>query len=533
MTKFEYKIANTDAEFEAIHKLNHQTFVEEIPQHENQDGGKLVDKFHNENIYFICKVGSEVIAMIAGRTIRPFSLDKKVTNLNAHLPDNCDPVEVRLLAVKPAYRKTKVCGILIEKLASHFAACGQNIALISATLRESRLYRRMGFEPFSEVVGTGEAKFQPMYLTFGRYLSLATTLNHIKNNKRKPLNLQPGPVGISNSVKQSFFQDPISHRGQQFKTIYQETQYNLCELTGMAESYVVQGGGTLANELVAGQIKQLNGKGLILVNGEFGTRLANQAHQWRLDFDEIGKSWGECFDLEQIERHFKLHPEIKWLWFVGLETSTGVVNPFRELIDLCNEYKINCCVDAVSLLGSMETNFNGAYLVSGTSSKGIGSYAGLAFVAKDSREFSNKYPLPNYLDLNYYAAHNGIPFTMSSNLLYALHTALYETDWKSKFERIDLASDYLFNQFIEQGFNLVNKTKENRSCVFTLELPRQVNVSEIVAKLNKRGFLLYSGTGYLNQRHCIQVCLYSIGHVNDIHPLPLLLQKELITEKSA
>ena len=83
-----FKIAETSEEFEQIFHLNHETFAGEIPQHEAKASKKLVDKFHDENIYFICKKGDELIAMVAYRDKRPFSLDAKVPNLDSYLPKN-------------------------------------------------------------------------------------------------------------------------------------------------------------------------------------------------------------------------------------------------------------------------------------------------------------------------------------------------------------------------------------------------------------------------------------------------------------
>ena len=47
------KVATEAWEFEQIHRLNYQTFVEEIPQHPPNPEKKLVDKFHQENTYLI------------------------------------------------------------------------------------------------------------------------------------------------------------------------------------------------------------------------------------------------------------------------------------------------------------------------------------------------------------------------------------------------------------------------------------------------------------------------------------------------
>jgi N-acyl-L-homoserine lactone synthetase len=81
-----YKIAETEAEFEQIHRLNYQTFVEEIPQHAPSPERRLVDKFHAENTYLIALVDGELAGMLAVRDRRPFSLDQKLPDLDAHLP---------------------------------------------------------------------------------------------------------------------------------------------------------------------------------------------------------------------------------------------------------------------------------------------------------------------------------------------------------------------------------------------------------------------------------------------------------------
>ena len=73
--QFTFKVASEPWEFEAIHRLNHRTFAEEIPQHDRKEDARLVDKFHDENLYVICVAGGELAGMVALRLQRPFSLD--------------------------------------------------------------------------------------------------------------------------------------------------------------------------------------------------------------------------------------------------------------------------------------------------------------------------------------------------------------------------------------------------------------------------------------------------------------------------
>src|SRR5262245_32589308 len=98
------RIATQDWEFEQIHRLNYKTFVEEIPQHQPNPEGRLVDKFHTENTYAICLDGGRIVGMVTARGNRPFSLDFKLTGLDSFLPTGRRVCEIRLLSVEKEYR---------------------------------------------------------------------------------------------------------------------------------------------------------------------------------------------------------------------------------------------------------------------------------------------------------------------------------------------------------------------------------------------------------------------------------------------
>src|SRR5687767_6397184 len=92
-----YKVASEPAEFEQIHRLNYQTFVEEIPQHPPNPERCLVDRFHPENTYLIVLAGEALVGMLAMRDQRPFSLDAKLPVLDSYLPPHRSVCELRLL----------------------------------------------------------------------------------------------------------------------------------------------------------------------------------------------------------------------------------------------------------------------------------------------------------------------------------------------------------------------------------------------------------------------------------------------------
>jgi hypothetical protein len=164
-----FKIATEEWEFDLIHRLNYRTFVEEIPQHARNPEGRLVDKFHAENTYLICLCGRELAGMLAIRGQRPFSLDQKLPDLDSYLPAGRSICEIRLLAVERSYRSTRVFPGLMSLLARHGIALGYDLAIISGTVRQLKLYSHIGFVPFGPLVGRPGALYQPMYLTLERF----------------------------------------------------------------------------------------------------------------------------------------------------------------------------------------------------------------------------------------------------------------------------------------------------------------------------------------------------------------------------
>ena len=169
MSKLIFKIADQPDEFEQIFNLNYRTFVEEIPQHEANPEKRLVDKFHAENTYLICMDGERLLGMIAVRDKRPFSLDLKLKNLNSYLPPHQSLCEIRLLAVEPDRRRTRIFAGLVRFFSKYCDEHGYDLGIMSGTTQQLNLYRHLGFTPFGPLVGREGAIYQPMYATLASY----------------------------------------------------------------------------------------------------------------------------------------------------------------------------------------------------------------------------------------------------------------------------------------------------------------------------------------------------------------------------
>jgi aspartate aminotransferase-like enzyme len=508
-----FKVASEDWEFEQIHRLNYRTFVEEIPQHQPSTSQRLVDKFHAENTYLICLRDQKLAGMLAVRGDRPFSLDQKLPSLDTHLPAGRKICEIRLLAIEKKFRGARGGQVLQGILAllwQHGVEKSYDLAIISGTTRQARLYQHLGFVPFGPLVGAGDAQFQPMYVTLETFEVTAREFlrsSPARSFHPSAVNFLPGPVTVRREVRRAFEQAPESHRAESFKADFQATKKILCELVHAKNAGLFLGSGTLANDIIAAQLSLRDEHGLILSNGEFGARLIDQARRFHLDFEAIESLWGEPLNLALVRKTFASVPAPAWVWCVHCETSTGVLNDLAALKELCGEYGVKLCLDCISSIGTVAVDLTGVYFASCSSGKGLRSYPGISMVFHNHDVPAAKGGVPRYLDLGYYAQQEGIPFTFSSNLLHALHAAVKRVDWERRFADTAADSSWLRPKLAEIGFELIGNGTKTSPAVVTLALPPEMNSSKIGGLMQEAGYLLSYNSEYLRRRNWIQVCL--------------------------
>ncbi|MEK5036475.1 aminotransferase class V-fold PLP-dependent enzyme [Sporosarcina sp. FSL K6-3457] len=495
-----YKIAETPSEFEQIHELNYRTFAEEIPQHGRNESHRLIDKFHDENTYIIGVKDDRVIGMIAVRSERPFSLDGKIGPVEKQLPFQAEKlVEIRLLAIEQAYRNGRAFLGLAQALVRYCLKAGYDAALISGTVREQKLYRQLGFSPFAQLTGTEEAAFQPMYLTKETFEA------GVAGRISKPsVNFLPGPATISEEVKKTMMAEPFSHRSPEFNSVLKHVKNRLMSLTGAKYVQLLQGTGTLANDVIAAQLSIRSGKGLILVNGEFGLRLTDHAQRFGLDYDIIEMEWGAAFREADIRNAVRTG-RYSWLWSVHCETSTGVLNDLVSLQKICVQQGVALAVDCVSSIGTAPVNLTGVTFASGVSGKGLLSYAGLSFVFHHE-DIAACHELPRYLDLGNYAEAGGIPYTQSSNLLSALDAALQKFEHPEEVFATIGNRAYKVREGAEQaGLTVLAEQQHASPTIITIVPPAGLSAGQLGDNLFLNGFNVHYESSYLRDRNWLQI----------------------------
>ena len=363
-----------------------------------------------------------------------------------------------------------------------------------------------------------------MYLTLENFLQVSKALSPPSRAVEHLLaNYLPGPVDVHEDVRAAFQRDPVSHRSDAFLAEFCTTKRLLCELTSAQRVEILLGSGSLANDAVCAQLSLREERGLILSNGEFGDRLIDHAMRQRLDCEVYRVAWGEPFDYVEIRRRMLHNAALRWLWAAHCETSTGILNELDTLKRICVERGVKLCLDCISSIGAVPVDLTGVYLASCVSGKALASFPGLSMVFYDHEVAPAPTSLPRYFDLGYYAAQSGIPFTHSSNLVYALQTALHRIRWQEKFVQIREAVMELRPRLREAGFQIIAPDAYASPAVVTIALPRDTSSPAIGLALQAAGYLLNYNCGYLLERNWIQICLMGEWSRHHLDALPDVL----------
>lgn len=339
---------------------------------------------------------------------------------------------------------------------------------------------------------------------------------------KRPINFLPGPVAIHPAVLRALARPPVSHRCAPFMAEVAAIRGDLCRRTGAAHVEILLGSGTLANEAVAAQLSLRPGRGVVLVNGEFGSRLAGQAGRWRLPCRELAAGWGEPWPLDELRRALAADPGIRWVWAVHCETSTGVLNDLAALTALTRERGVALCLDGISSIGNVPVDLSRVHLATGVSGKGLASVPGLALVFH-AEPIEPAPHLPHYLDLDSYARAGSVPFTTSTNLVSALAASLARSAQRDGFAGRRRLAAWIRPRLEELGFAVMAPEAIAAPMVLTLLPPPGVAALALGDALEAREIWVSYRSGYLVERNLLQICLMGEHHRGELEELVRVL----------
>ncbi len=330
----------------------------------------------------------------------------------------------------------------------------------------------------------------------------------------------PGPTEVLEDVLNAQTKPMIGHRMPEFSELNRSVITKLQKILNTKNQiFVCTCSGTgLMEAAVRNCVKK---KALNTLCGAFSERWYKIVKTNGKEGDIIEVEWGKAIKPEMVEEKLKTG-EYDALFVTHNETSTGVINPIKEIGDVVKNYPdVIYMVDAVSSMLGTEIDVDawGIDVLVSSSQKCVGLPPGLAFAVVSEKAFERAKQVENrgyYFDFllmkKYYDEKGQTPTTPAISLFYALDYQLdrilkegIENRYKRHKEMAETVQEWgkkYFELFAEPGYESPTVT--------TITNTRGISVADLNKKLGERGFAISNGYGKLKEK------TFRIAHMGDL-----------------
>ncbi|NRQ35447.1 aminotransferase class V-fold PLP-dependent enzyme [Nonomuraea sp. NN258] len=325
--------------------------------------------------------------------------------------------------------------------------------------------------------------------------------------------LNPGPACTSKRVKDALLRGDLCHREPEFTELLSRIREALprsLNLAGTHEALLVTGSGTAAMEMaVISSVRA--GRGVLVVNnGVYGDRMIKIAQANGIPFHEVKSDWTVPADPEAVRAALAGRDDVDAVICVHHETTTGLINPIKEIGEVVAEHGALFVIDAISgtAIEDQDLAEVKADVVCGTANKGLHGLPGMSFILCSDRSIERVQQVPArslYLNAASYLAgqrKGDVPFTPAVQVCYAFDEAIKEYEESGGFaartklyrERAALVRA----QFERLGLRILVDERFRSNTVTMLHLPDGVTYRSLHDELKKRGYVIYAGQGQLS-----------------------------------
>jgi len=322
--------------------------------------------------------------------------------------------------------------------------------------------------------------------------------------------LNPGPTTTTDTVKMAQVVPDICPREKEFREVMAFVSEHLKKIAGGDENYICvlfAGSGTAGMDSVINSVVALGKKILIINNGAYGERMVKIAKAYSVNYAELKFEWGDLLDLKKVEEELKNDKEIACVSMVHHETTTGMLNPVKEVGEIAKKYNCVFIVDTISSFAGIPFDIKDYKIdfMMSTSNKCIQGMAGVCFVIckKDELEKIKDYPKRSfYLNLydqyNYFKEKYEVQFTPPVQVIYALKQAIIEFEKEgaeNRHKRYLESWQKLVRGMEDLGFERLLKDEEESHILTTFLDPDDANYdfNKMHDLLYEKGFTIYPG----------------------------------------
>jgi 2-aminoethylphosphonate aminotransferase len=323
--------------------------------------------------------------------------------------------------------------------------------------------------------------------------------------------LTPGPATTTDTVKMAQVVPDICPREQAFCALVNGLRSDLVRCAGGTNRdhtcVLFSGSGTAGMEAMIAASVPAGQRIAVVVNGAYGQRLADIATTYQLNPLIIPFPVTTPADAERIAVVLDQHQEVGAVAVVHHETTTGLLNPIREIGTEVRKRGRLFLVDAVSSFGGMPVDLMADHvdvLVS-VANKCLQGMAGVAFAlaSRDALEQLRGHPRRNYylhlVDQYDSLETNGqFRFTAPVSALYALRRALDELQAEglaARSQRYAENTRLLRDGLRSLGFQLLLEDRVASNIMTSVMEPAEASWSfaALHDALLQRGITIYPG----------------------------------------
>ncbi len=334
----------------------------------------------------------------------------------------------------------------------------------------------------------------------------------------------PGPTEVRQDVLQAMLLPMIGHRGKGIEELMGRISPRLQKV--FRTSRAVYSVTSSATGLMEGGVRNaVRERVLCLINGSFSERFYKAAKNSGVPCDKLEVPYGAYHSPEMLADALR-GGKYDAVTMVHSETSTGVLNPIKELTRVAHESgDVVVIVDTVSSMAGAQVECDAwelDYVCSG-SQKAFAVPPGLAFCTANERVFERAKASSRrglYFDiqeLDDYYKKNQTPNTPAVSLLYALDVQMQHIDAEgieARWARHSAMADRTY-AWVEELNNAghpmsVFAPEGYRSPTVTcIRMPAGKLGSSVTAEMKRKGFVIGSGYGKLKDD------MVRIGHMGD------------------
>lgn len=198
----------------------------------------------------------------------------------------------------------------------------------------------------------------------------------------------PGPTMVPGDVALAGAKDMVHHRTDQFYAIYEECALNLQKVFETKQRVLtLNSTGTGAMEAAVCNLAA-PGETIIAFNGgKFGERWAKIAKPFGINVHEVKYEWNDAATPDKLEKALADAPDAVGVYVQLSETSSGILNPVKDLAAIAHKAGKFIVVDAISGLLAHPCPMDEWELdvVLSGSQKGFMMPPGIAFIALSPR----------------------------------------------------------------------------------------------------------------------------------------------------